>query len=354
MGWKTAGLAVACLLLAFAGLEAAVRVLGLDPDADGRPAFEQIGDPFRPSSAPGLPFALKPHYEWSHRYSSNPRGYFDAENRVSYRTNGAGFRGPPFEREKSAGKLRIALLGDSLAFGVGVRREHSAAVHLEQELATRSGCAVEVYNFAVPAFATRHEAALLEHIVAPYRPDGIVVWYFLNDPQVEGTLDFLAGDKRRVLPALQERSALARLVGSRLDVLIGGRALERTYREAYAADDPRWQRAAAGLGDMAEVANRLGSPIALFVHPVLFRLDADYPFAEIHAQVIEAAGARGLAAFDLFEAFEGRDGPSLWVHASDPHPNEEAHAVAASFAATKLSGLVPACGGAPTEAAEGS
>ena len=54
-----------------------------------------------------------------------------------------------------------------------------------------------------------------------------------------------------------------------------------------------------------------------------------------------------------FEAFEGRDGPALWVHASDPHPNEEAHAVAASFAATKLSGLVPACGGAPTEA-EGS
>jgi hypothetical protein len=32
---------------------------------------------------------------------------------------------------------------------------------------------------------------------------------------------------------------------------------------------------------------------------------------------------------DLFDAFRGRDGPSLWVHPTNQHPNEEAHAIAA-------------------------
>jgi lysophospholipase L1-like esterase len=37
----------------------------------------------------------------------------------------------------------------------------------------------------------------------------------------------------------------------------------------------------------------------------------------------------GIEMIDLFHVFEGRPYASLWVHASDQHPNEEGHAIAA-------------------------
>ena len=41
---------------------------------------------------------------------------------------------------------------------------------------------------------------------------------------------------------------------------------------------------------------------------------------------IQNTGAQFL---DLLPAFTGKSGPILWVHPTDQHPNEKAHAIAA-------------------------
>ena len=57
--------------------------------------------------------------------------------------------------------------------------------------------------------------------------------------------------------------------------------------------------------------------------------DEDHPFAAIHARVAATARALGFHVLDLLPAFIGQDGPALWVHPANQHPNERAHALAA-------------------------
>ncbi|HZE88429.1 MAG TPA: hypothetical protein VE404_02715 [Verrucomicrobiae bacterium] len=154
----------------------------------------------------------------------------------------------------------------------------------------------------------------------------------------------MTGDQApRFFPWYRGFSALARLVGSRLDLYASTSRLVDDDRRVYRDDSPGFVGVRQGLARIAEVARGSGARVALFVHPILYRLDDQYPFAGIHAKVLAAARASGIEGFDLFDAFRGRDGMSLWVHPSDQHPNEEAHRIAAEFAADRLRPLLPAC-----------
>jgi len=93
------------------------------------------------------------------RRSPNPRLGFElrpgavAAAEVDYRINAAGLRGPEVEEEKSAGVVRVAVLGDSIAFGYGVAEADAFPRQLEGLLNTgrRDGRA-EVLNFGVPGY----------------------------------------------------------------------------------------------------------------------------------------------------------------------------------------------------------
>jgi hypothetical protein len=61
-------------------------------------------------------------------YPDNPRGCFDRENGVEASINRWRLRGPGFPREKTPGTFRIPGLGDSFAFGGGVRRTEEACL----------------------------------------------------------------------------------------------------------------------------------------------------------------------------------------------------------------------------------
>jgi len=298
----------------------------------------------RPQGLAG-PFSLAPGGAWGHQYSSNERGTFGPDNTVRYRLNGEGFRDDEFVREKAPNTLRLALLGDSFGFGEGVERSHTVAALMEEKLTRSAGCPVEVYNFSVPGYATIHEAAQLRDVVLGYDPDLVVIWYFLNDVEVAGTMAFLGYDEPAIFfPELRHVSALARFAGSLLDARVRERRLIRAYREGYEPGDSRWNRCRNALGSMGRLLRERKIPGVVFVHPVLFQLGAGYPFEKESEIVMDAARQDGMEAFDLIEAFRGKDGPSLWVHVSDQHPNEEAHAIAAGYAAAKLAPLLPACG----------
>jgi lysophospholipase L1-like esterase len=130
--------------------------------------------------------------------------------------------------EKPAGVRRIALLGDSVAFGAGV----AAGAELPAQLAARlAGAAppTEVLNLAVPGYDTLDEVAFLEAVGLPLAPDVVVLAYCINDAGVQSLNAALI----RLLHeqgALLRHSRLAQLVLGRLD-----RAMLR--REARLAND---------------------------------------------------------------------------------------------------------------------
>ena len=340
-----AAAAFVSVVLSVAALEGAVRILGFDPSRH-ETWRRQVGESPYSKAGPGRPaFALRPGAAWGHQYSSNERGYFDPDGAIHYRTNSAGWRGNEFAVERTPGVARIAFLGDSLGFGEGVREEETAAGRLPDLLRRDFGCAAEVYNFSVPGYSTSEEATILETVVPRYQPDLVIVWFFLNDVEgTQATMRFL-GEKeaRGVLSWSRSFSSLARFAAVRIDRYILGERLIRSYREAYRSDGAPLRRLQDTLARIAAWGREHDVPVVLFVHPILYHLDASYPFSFAHEAVLSRCRSLSLPAYDLLDAFRGRPAESLWVHPADQHPNEVAHGLAAAFAARRLAPHLRSC-----------
>jgi lysophospholipase L1-like esterase len=129
--------------------------------------------------------------------------------KVSVRTNSFGLRGPEVAREKPPGTYRVALLGDSFAFGWGVKQEETFAHRLQEllqaELSLRgngertpSGInseirRVEVLNFGVPGYSTFQELAFLRKDAMAFSPDVVIVYFVENDFGLPYFLDTSGG-----------------------------------------------------------------------------------------------------------------------------------------------------------------
>jgi hypothetical protein len=98
--------------------------------------------------------------------------------RDAARTNAAGMRGErEFAHERAPGRRRLLLVGDSYTFGSGVRDDETFAA----VLAGRHLPGWEVLNLAVPGYGTDQQVLAYEHSGRRYRPDVVVLGFFVRD-----------------------------------------------------------------------------------------------------------------------------------------------------------------------------
>ena len=100
---------------------------------------------------------------------------------VALETNSLGFRGPEWSKEKPPGIFRIALIGDSHAFGYGVPYESSVGEVLATILKERYGTSVEVLNFGVNGYNSEQQQTVLKHLALGYDPDMVILMPTSND-----------------------------------------------------------------------------------------------------------------------------------------------------------------------------
>lgn len=96
-------------------------------------------------------------------------------------TNSLGFRGPEWPAQKPPGGLRIALIGDSIAFGFGVPFAQTLGERLAERLRQRLARPVEVLNFGVNGYNARQQLAVLERYALPHGPDIVLLLPCNND-----------------------------------------------------------------------------------------------------------------------------------------------------------------------------
>ena len=163
------------------------------------------------------------------RYAPNSIArHTTAEFDVEIAINSDGFRGPDWPGSKRG--QRVLVLGDSFAFGWGVRDEETFAARLR-----RAHPEWEVLNVAVSGYATDQELLLLRRLRERADPD-VVVCVFCPNDLMEASSDVVYGKSKPRFSARGPGLALE-------NVPVPRSWLERTSALWRAWKKTRWERA---------------------------------------------------------------------------------------------------------------
>jgi hypothetical protein len=147
-----------------------------------QPEQSDVGTSMEGGARASLRTIVRPHPNDSIIYTLKPELDLSFV-RARVRTNSCGLRSPERPIIKPPGVYRIALLGDSFAFGWGVEQHETFAQKLEDSLNERAAGRVkfEVLNFGVPGYSTFQEVALFEELGLQFNPDAVLVYFVQND-----------------------------------------------------------------------------------------------------------------------------------------------------------------------------
>jgi hypothetical protein len=143
------------LFLFLAGLEVAVRVLGL-----AQPRTGQADPVFGHALIPG-------------QKSVNEFG-------VRMEIGRHGFRGPAPSPAKPEGVFRVVCLGDSFLHARAIDYDRVFHMVLNQDLAAR-GREVEAINLGVEAYDTAQEYMVYHHVGRKYDPDLVILFFYVGN-----------------------------------------------------------------------------------------------------------------------------------------------------------------------------
>jgi len=113
-----------------------------------------------------------------------------AHGRVNYgaielSTNAMGFRDRDHKVKKTSGTIRVAVTGDSFAFGPNLDQQHILAVELQKVLdratAQGGGARYEVMNFGISGLNFEGMSRVTEHYALPFRPDIVLYTHICDD-----------------------------------------------------------------------------------------------------------------------------------------------------------------------------
>lgn len=250
-----------------------------------------------------------------------------------YRLNNAGARDSiEYEAGRRPGARRLTILGDSFAAGYGVADvEKRFANRLRQSLGDRW----EVHVIAGDGMDTGEELLQLREAAAQgYELDVVLLAYCLNDladlvPDWQARLERIYAG--RAQPSLLLRhSYFLDWLACRLTAAGNPdiRDYYRFVRQAYAS--PVWDIQQARLRNLAAFCAGHRATLVAVTFPFLHRLGPDYEYSAVHVRLDALWQNLGVPHLDLLGAYQGLPPTALTVSRQDAHPNEQAHALAAT------------------------
>ena len=251
--------------------------------------------------------------------------------------NSAGYRDREYDVAKPASKVRIIMLGDSLTFGWGVEMEDTFADQLEKLLNGRAAAGrYEVINSGVGNYNTSMEVSAFLHTGQKFKPDIVVLNYFINDAEPT---------PKRKLNAFTEYSYAAVMLWGAADTvkrLYFGKPDWKTYYAGlYEDGQPGWSELKDAMAALADYCRSNGISLLMVNFPELHEL-RNYPFASATAKLANVAASLAVPFHDTLPALDGELPETLWVSPTDAHPNAKADAIFAAEIRNALRANFPA------------
>jgi hypothetical protein len=269
--------------------------------------------------------------------------------------NRFGVRDSEWDPEALAATRTLFVVGDSFASGQGIRDPGDRASGV---LERRLGPGWSVLTIAQPGWDTGDQLAALQRV--PFRPDAVVLLYFVNDV-LGAAARFGFGldlaDKLAIRPAwlepLVSHSHLANFAYWRVWRARNQEALGRAYRELLEQGFYRhdvWKEHTRELEGLLGYARREDAEFVALVIPILADVETSRKYT---SRVVAFFERRDVPVIDLAESLRGRDPRELRVSDENDHANERVHAEMADLVYAELERL-GAVGGASPEDAPGS
>jgi HEAT repeat protein len=208
--------------------------------------------------------------------------------------NGDGLRDRTRAREKPDGVWRVAILGDSVTLGDGLKAYEAYPQVLEARLQA-AGERIEVMNVALWGWSTRQERIAWERIAKDYHPDEAILAVCLNDiPELQNNLT----EPPRWLLWLHQRSALVRLL-----VDARGREIGSVETLFTKPDAPRVKEGFdlffEEIRTLREEVEAEGATLALVVFPFRFQLVEGAPSPVAQERIVEFCRTEEMTCLDL-------------------------------------------------------
>ena len=236
--------------------------------------------------------------------------------------------------------FRVVVIGDSLAFGQGVREQETLAGQLSTRLRQKLSAQVEVINLGVPGYNTTQEYWTFKERALPLKPQVCLLLYCANDTDPP---PFQIKDNAVMSPDLRtgiggdfhnlarKKSALYNLVWMRWHMLKHGhRVAIKRYREEltmkFAEANPGWKKSQSSLVDLISLARARSIRTIVIPYPLPSGLrEKPYPFQFYINAAFETAKAAGAECLDVIPMLQD---PSirLTVGPVEPHPSAQVYA----------------------------
>ena len=280
-----------------------------------------------------------PELFWTLRPGAN---LWRSAGKAFERVNDHGLRGWSLAQPKPDGVRRVAVIGDSCAYGFSVELGATLASRLER-LLRGVGVEAEIVNGSVPGYSSTQFVRRFRRDMIPYEPDVLLVYAGqwndftpatgLPDHEVPtGEATGLAQETARFggIRVLQAGSAfVAHLRRARQQAHID--RVERIFREeGRVATGPRvpMEQFRANLVTLVEEARAIGAHVYLLPGPVPSSTEAKFEDVKRYRDVVREVSEELDAPYiDAIDALRARDEDAMfydWVH-----PSSHGHGVLA-------------------------
>jgi len=239
--------------------------------------------------------------------------------------------------------IRVAVLGDSTAFGWGVEYEASFPEVFRQRMETLSGKVVELRNYAVPAYNSEQESRLFTHrVLRSYSPDFVILSYDHNDPEpalspLLGALPPEYGNNpihsmlwKYVLRKGRQRWTRLQSFG------LNQHEFVKNMVGRFIIGGPLYERHLKALQQIADEARKRAIPVVAVVHNpfVVFnpQFESSPDYILLSQRISTRLSEMGFHVLDLTPRYQEKmkaDGivnlTESWLAPQDCHPNPAGH-----------------------------
>jgi len=242
-------------------------------------------------------------------------------NQSKYRDN------VEYSQNTPPGKTRITFIGDSFTAGHGVRDVDKRFANLLRKQQSN----LDVQVLANNGWDTGHQIEMLNNLQET-ELEYVVLVYCLND------LSDIVPEYRAILDRIYERQPGYLIYNSYfLNTLyyrwigLSDPDIKNFYNftlEAYA--NQTWPKQQARLTAMRDLVAKRNAKLLVVTFPFIHALGENYAYAEVHQQLDTHWKSLGVPHLDLYNIYQGHTPEQMRVNQYDAHPNERAHAMAAT------------------------